>query len=536
MAFENLKKSGIQYLLTKLKEHFLQIKDAVVSVNGETADEYGNIRINEVPFAQNLVSEVSRTNSGEFIQRTTGGEASIESGSAWLMKIYGNSIREGYVPESLELTVTPMPREEGVESISATIDRNTFVAFVNTSGTYTLTYSTAWSADPSLYGVTVTGEPIAGDVITIVYVAEIRGTINSATPSRFYSTGWNLYRHSSTGYARVIKYSDTYGFKIDGTYTALEYSDSLTGSRTEITPVNGNFTIPADGYIFVTGGNATDTAIWMTWADWTEEPNQGEYEGYTSTYVDLYTVMQEYFPEGLLSIEGTRDEIDLNIGAAISRIEVMEYTTENLAEIISSGRAYTYDNNYIFAVRTTPITYNISVDGSYTASDHGIEFFDETDVPVLAEILYGNNLKNKLERDVVTLSQQTLTTAQKEQVRTNIDAASQADVTSLSNKIAKNKSTIMYSSDFASLSAFTTAMDALIPEDGVCFIPLGYINYNPAISVGLIHSGFLFGIGRSSVYKAIIVVNSNTTGAPVFSILNKSSGTWGTEWKVVNKA
>ena len=54
MAFENLKSTGISYLLTRLKDYFLQIKDAVRSVNGNEPDGTGNIQINSVPYAQNL--------------------------------------------------------------------------------------------------------------------------------------------------------------------------------------------------------------------------------------------------------------------------------------------------------------------------------------------------------------------------------------------------------------------------------------------------------------------------------------------------
>jgi hypothetical protein len=51
--------------------------------------------------------------------------------------------------------------------------------------------------------------------------------------------------------------------------------------------------------------------------------------------------------------------------------------------------------------------------------------------------LYGNDLKNKLRRDVLTISQQTLTSAQKEQVLSNIGAASQEEVDALNSKITR---------------------------------------------------------------------------------------------------
>ena len=45
---------------------------------------------------------------------------------------------------------------------------------------------------------------------------------------------------------------------------------------------------------------------------------------------------------------------------------------------------------------------------------------------VYSEILYGSNLKDKLRRDVVTLSEQALTAGQKSQVRRNIGAGTVA--------------------------------------------------------------------------------------------------------------
>ena len=477
MAFENLKKTGIKYVLTKLKDVFLQIKDAVKSVNGETADENGNIQVNVVPFAQNLESEVSQSNYGTFIARTAGGESSIENGDAWLMKIQGNYDHSGYVAESLEMTVTPMPREEGVDPITATIDRATFVAFVEESGTTTLTYSTEWSADPTLYGVTVTGTPIAGDVITIVYVKEERGTITQSDPQSLISTGWNLYSHTS-GYARVLNYSNTYGFRAEGTYTKLEFSATLSGTRTEITDTDGNFDVPSDGYVWVTGGNSTDTAIYMTWSDWTEEANGGTFEGYESTSVDLSSVMSTYFPYGLLAVADVRDEIDLNIGLAINRVDRLTYNSENLATAISSGRAYEYDEDYIYLAKASAVSHSVIVDGSYKANDHGLEMFTGTDVAVITQILYGNNLKNKLERDVVQISSQTLSDSQKTQARTNIGAASAADLSALSDQITtktagtvtptqdtdstKNDTDIykIYNTVFANLVFYPTATSA----------------------------------------------------------------------------
>jgi hypothetical protein len=246
-----------------------------------------------------------------------------------------------------------------------------------------------------------------------------RGTITTATPTQFISTGWNLYNHA-TGYARVVNYSEEYGFMIAGTYTSLAFAETLNGEQTPITPIDGNFVIPAEsGYVFVTGGNATDTEIWMTWADWTEEPNDGVFEPYSQTAVDLSGVMVS-FPDGLMRVGNVFDEINLNTGRAYSRVERIEYTQENLENVIASGVAYDTDTNYIYAERIVPAVYTISLDGQYTVSDHGEEMFIGTTVPVTGSSLYGQDLKGKLRRDVLTISQQTLTEAQKEQVYENL--------------------------------------------------------------------------------------------------------------------
>ena len=438
----------------------------------EPDPETRDIQVTTVPLADNFTSDEAQINQGTYVVRTSGGEASIADGSAWLSDLHGNMIKTGYIAESLTMTVTPVAREEGEEPITATIDRDTFVEYVSESGTITLTYTTEWSADPTLYGITVTGTPVGGDQIVVVYVKENRGTITTATPTSFVSTGWNLYNHAA-GYARVVNYSDEYGFMVDGTYTALKFAETLTGEQTDITPVDGFFTIPAaSGYVFVTGGNDTDTAIWMTWSDWTEEANGGEFQAYSQTSIDLSGVMVD-FPDGLMRIGNTYDEINLNTLRAYSRIEKMEYTAENLAGVIASGVPYDTDTGYIYAVRVVPAVYTISLSGEYTVSNHGLEMFMGTSIPVTASSLYGNDLKGKLRRDVLTISQQTLTSAQKAQVKNNLGFANQTDLDALNSKIAGtwNPLTTPASSD-VTLYNDSLATSGFIVIGGLCFVSI----------------------------------------------------------------
>lgn len=425
MAFENLKSTGIAYVLTKLKDYFLQIKDAVKSVNGIEADETGDITVTTVPYAQNLESESSHRSYDVFLQRTTGGDSSVSNGDAWLMDIKGNNVHEDYVAESIEMTVTAL----GEDAITATLDRDTFVSYVSTSGTTTLVYSTDWSADPTLYGITVTGTPVAGDTIVVEYTKEVRGTITVANPQSFVSTGWNLYDHSN-GYAKVVKYS--HGYRIDGTYTAIKFATSPTGTQSDVVVNSGNFDIPSDGYIIVTGGNSSSTAIYPVWEDW-DEGYTGDFEAYNASTVDLSTIMSTYFPYGLLKAGSVVDELNLNLGQAISRVERMNYTSENLATAKASGREFEYDENYIFLARASAVTTSVTISGAVSSNDHGIEFFTGSGAEVDTEVLYGNNLKNKLERDVLTISSQELTAAQRVQIYGNLGIDKVARVTALSN-------------------------------------------------------------------------------------------------------
>ncbi len=402
-------------------------RTAVKSVNRKLPDASGDVDLPVVPLAENLQSDKLQSIEGEFTLRTTGGTGSVSDGKAYPQHIYGNSRHDGFVAEVLNLTVIPIARTEPDEPITATIDRDTFLEEVEDSDTINLYYTTEWSEDPADYGVTVTGDPVAGDQITIVYVKEVRGTIVVAEPDRLVGTGWNLFNYNA-GYARVVKYSETYGYKIGGTFTSIAFAASLTDDRISLLPnIDGLFSVPGDGYVFVTGGNNTDTYILTTWSDWIEGPSTGYWEAYRESGIDLSAVVETYFPYGMLKVGTVRDEIDLVAKRTISRIERMVYNEENRATAAATGRAYDFDENNIYVVRAEPVLNAITIDSEYSVSEHGLEWFTETELPLDTEILYGKNLRDKLERNVLTISAQTLTEEEKSQVRTNIGAMSQAE-------------------------------------------------------------------------------------------------------------
>lgn len=402
-----------------------EISKRIKRVNGAEADEDGAVQIDEVPFARQIVSDIGQQSSDAYTARTTGGDASLSDGNATLVAVFGRRTHEGYTSESLQMSVTPAARSGGAEPITAEIDKDTFTGYVSESGTIVLSYTDAWSANPTLYGVTVTGTPISGDVITIVYVKEDRGLIRVSTPTALRSTGWNLYNHSE-GYARVVRYSDTYGFIIGGSYTGIQFSATVDGSRTNLPVSGGGFTVPSDGYVWVDGGNQTDTYVLMTWSDWANGYD-GEFQAYTESEIDLAGAMAD-FPYGLMQVGGVSDEINLSMQQSISRIERLGYSAATLESVKASGREYECDRSYIYVVREAPVTRTISLEQTYTVSDHGMEFIDGTEVAPLVQSLYGQNLVDKLRQEVVAVTPQSFSATQKSRARQNIGAAEDATV------------------------------------------------------------------------------------------------------------
>ena len=401
----------------------LQSVNPVLAVNEVGPDSSGNVNISTVDYAYNLVAGDAQSSSGHFIERTAGGSASISDGEAWVSTIRGNSVHNGYVPKTLDWEYAPGERQSGSD-LSVQFDESTFVSYVLSNATITLSYESIWSADPALYGFTISGTPVSGDTITINYVKEVRGTIINATPSSFNSTGWNLFRYTTeyegySGYARVLKYSNQYGFWVGGSYTAIMFSPTFDGAKEPLSDVAGFFDVQSDGYVWVVGGDNTSTYVCMAWSDWTNGPDR-QWEEYSTSTIDLSSIM-EHFPFGLCRVGTVSDVIDFDIRTVTSNIGRISYSTTNLDDVKSTYSAWEYDEQWIYYVKNLPNVYDYSsLNGSYLASDHGLEFFDDTNVSLYATMLYGQNLRDKLRTDVLTISAQELTDVQKAQVQANI--------------------------------------------------------------------------------------------------------------------
>ena len=479
----------------------------VKSVNGVTPNTSGNVALNTVPYADDLTSEDNLQVDSPFMVRTSGGAASIQSGNAWIRRLKGNSVHTGFVAEQLGMTVENAYREESGSEISATLDRATFIGYVDESDTIVMIYSSGWkvdgsSVDPADYGVTITGTPIADDKITITYVKEERGTITPADPQSLVSTGWNLFNYSA-GYARVAAYDGKY--KVGGTYSTIRFAKTPGGtSSAVVVDGNGLFTVAEDGYILLTGGNNTNTYIICCWSDW-EGGYPGSFAAYSESTKDLSSIMAS-LPNGLCSVGNVYDEINFSTKQIIQRVGRTSYSDASRAAAEASGRAYDFDEDYVYLEMTAQeiaaATSSFAADEQYTVNDHGIEFFTNTAVEVGSEIAYGASLKDKLRRDVLTISQQSLSSGQKSQVQNNIGVSDL--ITALRNEIMGilngaiiyrqyNKTYSLAASGYLTLSA---------TDFGVENIP-GYV------ARGIIY----FSSGTSMVVPVIVSAweNSNST-------------------------
>ena len=193
-----------------------------------------------------------------------------------------------------------------------------------------------------------------------------------------------------------------------------------------------------DGYILIAGGNNTNTYIICCWSDW-EGGYAGSFHAYSESVIDLSTIMAS-LPNGLCSVGAVYDEINFNTKQIIPRVKRIAYSAADRAAAEASGLSYDFDEDYIYIEMTAQeiaaATSSFSLENQYAADEHGIEFFTGTLVAVGTEIAYGSSLKDKLRRDVLTISQQSLSSAQQAQARTNIGAAAATDLKAMQNALS----------------------------------------------------------------------------------------------------
>lgn len=363
----------------------------------------------------------------------------------------------------------------------ATVVPSTFFSQINTDATATFNYtqdeeeSAGWMFNGTLvslttYGISISGNPTLNDTITVVsvvgtpnstltvnYTASQQGTITVATPTVFSATGFNQFdknsmvlTNASFSGGKIIQNSGTYACYchaksgVDNGYVAYSESgaildigwcaniptigaDIITTGQSVSTSL-ASIPFDDDGYVVVIASSTADICIHPKWSGSADT----EYAAYVAPStitiptqdtngVDLPTATY-----GMPKIGTIADRINLDAGTYIQRIGRLANTSSNMDYVISLETGYDYDDNYIYYVLPSAITYNINISPIYTVNDWGTEEFLDTAVPLSAQLLYGQNLRDKLRTDVVTISEQSLSQNQKNQICTNIGAVKKA--------------------------------------------------------------------------------------------------------------
>ena len=441
----------------------------VSTVNSTVPDKYGNVEITRVPLANNLYSSDNTEIYADYCIRTTGGNSDVRSGDAQISFVRGNVEITGRSEETLKVKANsshvPEPGEIYIK-ISATIDSDKWRAsrYGNESGIYIFTYNgSVWvyeslTVDISSIGITVEGNVFATDTIIVEYAKKEQGTISITTPTYFSSTGLNIFNKEDTENiiqnatidlsGKLKAEDDSYVIMIRVPYANdrgyVAYSSDYAITRIGFTtakPVIGDtislvgaalgaqlsvYMVPEEGWLCVSTTNIDTLCVHPRWSG----EHDLDYAPYSETRVIFPTMDREgqelpLASYGMPSIEGIRDELNFDIKRYIKRIGVLAYTDENLEHIKATGYKYDYDSTYIFYVLENPEVYylNSTISGAFTAHDYGLETIHGTSVTTYTDNLYGTNLKDKLRRDVVTISEQTLSDDQQAQVRANIGAA-----------------------------------------------------------------------------------------------------------------
>lgn len=356
---------------------------------------------------------------------------------------------------------------------SATVVPSTFDSMLNVDGTYMFIFSneaTSWQLNGtnvtlSDYGLATTGTPQDGDTIyvnyitgtpdsllTVDYTAPQQGTIIVATPEKFSATGFNQFDKNTMYLAQA---SISGGYIIQNSTTNVCYCRAKGGvtngyvayssgkyivdigwcadvptigapvvmTGKSVTNELASIPFDEDGYVVVVVSSMTDLCIHPKWSG-SADTTYAAYVAPSEITIPTTDVNLQNLPTavyGMPRVGGVADRLNLESGTYIQNIGRMENTTAAMEYIIGLGVAYEYDEDYIYYVLPTPVVYTVDVDPMYIVNDWGTEEFTGTTVGLSAQTLYGQNLRDKLRTDVLTISAQmpALDLSQKKQVLAN---------------------------------------------------------------------------------------------------------------------
>lgn len=206
-----------------------------------------------------------------------------------------------------------------------------------------------------------------------------------------------------------------------------------------------------DGYVVVSVTDKSDLCIHTRWDSEEDdvyaeyiEPDIIDFQHLRGTYDNSQQelpISSYGLPAITTSNQTIGDILDLRNRTYTQKIERVVNNTENMADVISSGQPYEYTNEYIYVVLESPRVYlNVEAEDleaeakasdpsepiwvpiryTYSVDDLATEEFTGTTVEILATQRYGENLRNKLKGNVLTISDQTeLNSSQIDSIRKN---------------------------------------------------------------------------------------------------------------------
>ena len=319
--------------------------------------------------------------------------------------------------------------------------------------TITINYTANnWMLDNSVvtlsnYGISITnGAAAINDNIQVIYQAEEVGVIQIANPTHLLSIGMNQFNKKGSqilsnsgidGNGAVGTVNDHYviWFKCLGghTYTIYNknegsivqaaystepiasYSTGLTilspvstsseGNSVTTTTTKTYYQTSANGYMAIETTDIEDLCCHLTWSGTEDETyaNYWEfklaipYEDKNGNKISTY---------GLPQLDNNVfDEIDLENNKYYVRVGRIENTSSNLSNISTQTSNYIYDNNWIYYELSNERVYDLRErEDIYPCADFGTEEFLGSTLTLSPTIVYQNNLKDKLRRDVEVLA------------------------------------------------------------------------------------------------------------------------------------
>ena len=406
---------------------------------------------------------------------TAQGTWTLGTGTAIIdLNTYGLSVTN-IVDPSINITTD----SSGITAL--TIVPSTFISQFSASGEYVFAYTIdgetglgSWTYDNttislSSYGIEETSTSLAeGDIIivtyqagtpnsqvTVTYTAPEQGTISIPKPTKFVATGLNQFDKNSMVIANAsisnnqiqqqqgsyIGYCKAVGgvtngyvaYSSSGTISNIAYCSVLPSIGVSVSTASASVSntlasIPFNnnGYVVVALSSTSDLCIHPRWSG---AGDTQPYEEYMESEIALPTVDISGNPiplgtYGIAAVGAISDRINLDNRTYIQKIGRLSNTTSNMSYVAGLNTAYDYDGSWIYYVlpEQNITTYSLpsSLNPDYTVNDWGTEEFVGTSISLGAYNLYGQNLRDKLRTDVLTISEQDLNNNQKGQIWNNL--------------------------------------------------------------------------------------------------------------------